>query len=484
MKFPRTVLLVATLATMTAAVSAGATNDGPTWRAARTVALPSGATGLPQGYLPVLSCASTRNCAAGGAYSDAAGRSQGLLLEEVAGIWRAPKHVVVPPDAAADPGLTVGALSCATARNCAAGGSYRQKGGNLQSFVASQVRGAWSGAQLVVLPADAMTTGQTSSIRSISCASAGNCSAIGTYLDSADSVGRSDGYVVSETHGVWGGATEFTLPANANVNPFVSFNQVDCPSVGNCSAVGSYVDLNGVTHGLTVDEVSGTWAPSQPLTLPGDANAFPSASLSEISCVSAANCTAIGSYTNASGAIEGLAVAERHGQWDRAVALGMPPGAAPNPHAYLYGFSGLSCPSVGNCSAGGRYRDARQLYQGFLVNEVNGRWGVATELILPRGAQAAGKNGGVVAVSCHSAGRCSAGAAYLDRARRYQALVVSEIANTWLTGTTLKLPGAAAAVGIDGGVYGLVCSTATSCTATGSYLGSKTTYQGFTDSTR
>ena len=230
--------------------------------------------------------------------------------------------------------------------------------------------------------------------------------------------------------------------------------------------------------------MNGTWAPSQPVTLPGDANAFPGASLSELNCVSAANCTAIGSYTNAAGAIEGLAVAERHGRWDRAVALQMPSGAAANPHVFLYGFNGLSCPSVANCSAGGQYRDTKQLYQGFLVNEVNGHWTIATELVLPNGAQAAGKNGGVVAVSCSSASHCSAGAAYLDSANNYQALVVSETANTWLTGTTLKLPRAAATVGVDGGVYGLACNAATSCTATGSYLGSTTTYQGFTVATR
>ncbi len=483
MELPRTALLVASLATLAVAVPAGAVNAEPTWQAARIVTLPSGASGLPQGYLPALSCPSIGNCAAGGAYADSSGNTQGLLLEKVAGVWRTPRRLVAPRDAAANPAVTISALSCARARNCAVGGSYQQKGGNSQSLLANEVQGSWSAARAVVLPANAMATGQNSAVRSLSCASIGNCSAVGAYLTNTSPVGHADSYVVSEVRGRWGRASEVVPPAGANVNPFISINQLDCTSAGNCSAVGSYIDVNGVTHGLTVDQVGGEWARARPLALPGDANAFPGAILIEISCVSNANCTAIGDYTNANGAIEGLAVTKLRGQWGRAVSMRMPAGAASNPHVFFYGFGGLSCPSLGNCSAGGQYRDSAQLYQGFFVNEVAGQWSTATELALTSGAQAAGKNGGVVAVSCRSSGNCSAGAAFIDDAGNYQALVVNERAGTWLAGTQVRLPPGATTVGVDGGVYGLVCNTATSCTATGSYLSSTTTYQGFTIAT-
>ena len=59
---------------------------------------------------------------------------------------------------------------------------------------------------------------------------------------------------------------------------------------------------------------------------------------------------------------------------------------------------------------------------------------------LPAGAQEAGKNGGVVAVSCVSVGNCSAGAAYLDGSGDYQALVVNRVSGTWQTGTKVALP--------------------------------------------
>ena len=37
-----------------------------------------------------------------------------------------------------------------------------------------------------------------------------------------------------------------------------------------------------------------------------------------------------------------------------------------------------------------------------------------------------------------------------------------------------------ASVGVDGGVYGLICKAANRCTGVGSYLRSATVYEGFT----
>jgi len=67
-----------------------------------------------------------------------------------------------------------------------------------------------------------------------------------------------------------------------------------------------------------------------------------------------------------------------------------------------------------NCSAGGQYLVGTSTYEGFFINEVKGTWQSATEMALPAERRWPGENGGVVAVSCRSAGNCSAGAAYLD----------------------------------------------------------------------
>jgi hypothetical protein len=478
MKFLRTALVIAT--TLLVAAVPALAGAAPRWPAARIVALPAGAKGVPQGYLPALACASVGNCAAGGSYTNAAGINEGLLVNEVGGVWRSPVTIIAPSGAAASPGVNVFSASCGAPGTCTAVGTYQEKSGSSQGFIDSEVGGVWRGAVAVTLPANAVASGQNAQIRSVACPSAGNCSAIGTYSAQASPLPATEGLVVDEVTGVWQRAIEVRLPGGTNVNPFVLLNQVACGSSGNCSAVGSYIDAGGATHALFVNENSTRWSPGVAVALPGNANAYPNATLSSVACVSVGNCSAIGNYDNAQGDIEGLTVVEAARTWRRASAMVMPANAASNPRVFFYGFSGISCPSLNNCSAGGQFSDSTGHYQGFLVNQVNGAWQVAQELKLPSGGVQAGKNGGVVAVTCTSSGNCSAGAAYLDAAGNYQALVVNRVNGTWLTGIKVTLPAGAPSVGVDGGVYGLICKAANQCTATGSYQRSATVYEGFT----
>jgi hypothetical protein len=482
-KFRRTALLVAPLSLMLWALPAAATSTVPQWHAAKVVSLPSGATGLPDGFLPALSCPSAGNCSAGGSYSDGSGNVQGLVLNEVKSVWKAPTRLVPPSQADKDPSLTINALSCSTAGNCVAVGSFEDTHSNGLSFVADEVDGKWKSAQNAALPTNASSTVQNSELHSIVCWSPGNCSAIGSYLDNTQPTGYVQGFEINEVRGVWGRARETKLPADANADPYVSINQVACTHAGNCVAVGSYINKNNATEGLVIPEVRGAWTNAAVVVLPGDASAYPGASLSEVVCVSTENCSALGTYTTAAAAIDGMTVSENHGVWERAVAMAMPSGAATNPHTFFYGYDGLACPSIGNCSAGGQYLVGTSTYEGFFINEVNGVWQGATEMGLPGGSEMAGKNGGVVAVSCRSVGNCSAGAAYLDGSSSYQALVVNEVAGHWRTGQKITLPTGNNTVGIDGGVYGLVCHRTGPCTATGSYLQTLTNYEGFTVTT-
>jgi hypothetical protein len=474
---------VATFSLVLLALPAAAVSTAPQWHAAKVISLPSGATGLPNGFLPALSCPSAGNCSAGGAYSASSGNVEGLVLSEVKGVWKAPVRLAPPFQADPDPSLTINSLSCATPGNCAAVGSFEDPKSNGQSFVASEVKGVWKHALEVALPTGPAATIQNSEIHSVDCWSPGNCSAIGSYLDGNQPTGYAQGLEVNEVKGVWGRAVETKLPSDANVDPYVAINQVACTHGGNCIAVGSYINRNNATEGLLLPEVNGVWKSAAAVVLPGDASAFPSAALSEVTCVSTANCTAIGTFTDAAGDVEGMTVAETHGVWARALTMVMPSGAAPNPHTFFYGYGGLTCTSTGNCSAGGQYLVGTSTYEGFFINEVKGTWRTATEMAMPAGAEMAGRNGGVVAVSCRSAGNCSAGAAYLDGSGSYQALVVNEVNGTWRTGQKITLPTGNNTVGVDGGVYGLICHATGPCTATGSYLKTLTNYEGFTVTT-
>ncbi len=88
-------------------------------------------------------------------------------------------------------------MSCGSAGNCSAGG-YR--GGNIgspggQAFLVKETKGTWRTAREVPGTAS-LNKGGDAAIRSVSCASAGNCSAGGSY-----SSGTSQAFVVSETSG-------------------------------------------------------------------------------------------------------------------------------------------------------------------------------------------------------------------------------------------------------------------------------------------
>ena len=71
----------------------------------------------------------------------------------------------------------------------------------------------------------------------------------------------------------------------------------------------------------------------------------------------------------------------------------------------------VSCPSAGNCGAGGWYYDKTFKQQAFVVSEANGTWGTAEEV---PGTAALNKEGSaaIAAVSCATNNHCSAGGYY------------------------------------------------------------------------
>ena len=82
-------------------------------------------------------------------------------------------------------------MSCASAGNCAAGGSYSNRG---QAFVVSEVNGTWHAA-IEVPGTAALNQGGDAAVNSVSCAMAGNCAADGFYLDSSH---HGQAFVVNE----------------------------------------------------------------------------------------------------------------------------------------------------------------------------------------------------------------------------------------------------------------------------------------------
>ncbi len=73
-------------------------------------------------------------------------------------------------------------VSCGAAGSCSAGGFYTDGSGHGQAFVVSQHNGTWNHAEKVP-GTSALNAGGDAVTSSVSCASAGNFSAVGSYKD-------------------------------------------------------------------------------------------------------------------------------------------------------------------------------------------------------------------------------------------------------------------------------------------------------------
>src|SRR6266851_2090754 len=129
-----------------------------------------------------LACMAAAGCAAPPAVTHTAQARAG------GAVWG--RAIEVPGTAAlnADGEAHVSSVSCGSAGTCTAGGSYTDGSGlgNSQGFVASQVNGRW-GTAIEVPGTAALNAGGNAGVTSVACASAGNCAAGGYYADGSGS---------------------------------------------------------------------------------------------------------------------------------------------------------------------------------------------------------------------------------------------------------------------------------------------------------
>jgi len=149
------------------------------------------------------------------------------------------------------------------------------------------VNGTWAAARET---AGNLNINGAASVYSVSCASAGNCSAGGDY-----DYAYNFGFVVSEKNGVWGKA--ISVPGlGALAFRFSDVLSASCASAGNCAAGGDY-ETGGGNQGFVVSEKNGVWRKA--ITVPGlgSLNEGRYAGVESVSCASAGNCAAGGYYS-------------------------------------------------------------------------------------------------------------------------------------------------------------------------------------------
>ena len=90
----------------------------------------------------------------------------------------------------------------------------------------------------------------------MSCTSPGNCTAVGFYVPSP---GSSEPIVATEVSGAWAPVMPVGVPKGATPGGFDFLSSVSCPSAGNCTAVGKYV--GSTNYAIAISEAAGHWAP-------------------------------------------------------------------------------------------------------------------------------------------------------------------------------------------------------------------------------
>lgn len=258
-------------------------------------------------------------------------------------------------------------VSCASAGNCAAVGLYQDRGGHAQMFAASQHQGRWGRAVEVpglgALSKYGIADG-SNVMSQVSCASPGNCLAGGTYTDKAKSL---QGFLASERDGRWGDVMEMPGLGALNKGGGAGVDSVSCGAAGDCAAVGDYGEP--YSDGFVVSEKNGVWG--QAIDVPGlGALNGRIGGASSVSCASAGNCVLGGTYSDSSGGVnQGFVAVERHGRWGKATKL---PGVIALNKGGDAWVEWVSCPPAGGCAAGGSYNDVPRStshFQGFVVSQ-------------------------------------------------------------------------------------------------------------------
>lgn len=392
-----------------------------------------------------ISCPAAGECVAGGYYSVDLFVYEPFVVSETNGVWGRAIEVrgtEPPPDVGGDDQVV--SISCAAVGECAAGGSYSDASGD-QAFVVSETGGVW-GTAIVVPGTAALNTGGYATVKSISCAAAGECAAGGFYSQHDATEGEL-AFVASETNGVWGDAIE--VPGMPPLSSGTSeVDAISCPAAGECAAGGVYP-----SGAFLVDEKNGSWGTAigvpgmEKLTGPG---LF--ADVASVSCSAAGECAAVGGFYNSTTYDSGgFLVSETSGTWGNAIKV---PGTAKLP-AYIASMDSVSCAAPGECAAGGVYHFSDFDGHVLVVSETNGKWEKAIEV--PGSPAPATGWGAGISVSCAAAGECAAGGyvasgTHPAGAGRLRAFVADETNGSWRRAVELRnLPSSCDVPNVVGG---------------------------------
>jgi hypothetical protein len=307
---------------------------------------------------------------------------------------------------------------------------------------------------------------------SVACPSYGNCVASGVEASSSQETAV---IVVENGAGQWGQPVAAPLPANATTTGAPELASVACSSATACVAVGSYATSSNGTQPFAVPfSVSGsnvTFGTPEQVSLPSDALTTSSqvAFLNGVSC-GAGGCTAVGTYKNNASTPVWTAITATPGAGGAWTATAV---AAPAGAANYSMLNAISCPSSGPCEAVGSYANGSTDLELWADQVNNGAAGTAQPVTIPGSGVTTADTPtptsfldlrtGLAAVSCPSAGVCTAAGTVEGAGSAPEPVVLPISAGTPGQSSTLSANGSVAFAELDG----ISCSDASDCTTVG-----------------
>jgi hypothetical protein len=255
-----------------------------------------------------VSCSSPGNCTVGGEYGGGDDSLNGFLAIERGGSWA--KATAVPGLDQLDTGqgdASIVSVSCVSTGYCAAAGFYTTRADAQLGFVIDRQHGRW-GEAIASPGLAALNKGGDAELNSVSCVTAGNCVIGGDWLHD----GAAQGFVVSQRQGTWGKAIEVPGLAALNKGRSAQVKSVSCASPGNCAAVGEYFDRSRREQAFVASQRHGAWGKA--IEVPGLAvlEQGGNADALSVSCAPHGLCTAGGgTFGNHSARAEAFIVSQR-----------------------------------------------------------------------------------------------------------------------------------------------------------------------------
>jgi hypothetical protein len=245
------------------------TYDGSNWS---IVPSPNTST-LLDNDLAEVSCTSTTSCIAVGTAMSPTHFAQ-TLVEKFDGVnW----SIMSSPNTSPTQPQFLNGLTCQSATLCVAVGAYEIVPGLTQTLVLT-----YNGTNWAITPSPNSSDTEVNILGTVSCASATNCAAVGTFF------GPTAGRTLIETYD--GTSWVITPSPNTSDTEANTLNGVSCVSPTACEAVGNFADSDFTLHTL-VETFDGTsWA----ITPSPNTSDTQDNSLLSVSCTSSTSCVAAG----------------------------------------------------------------------------------------------------------------------------------------------------------------------------------------------